>query len=75
MTPVRLGDAGYHVQVLQALLTLNDCDIEVNGSFGEDTYDALIEFQARYAITVSRGIATPETWSRLLLGDDSGVDT
>lgn len=72
MQEVRLGDAGYQVLVLQSLLSLHS-EIEVTGSFGEETFDVLIEFQARYAIVEGRGTATPETWSQLLLENKDGV--
>lgn len=72
MQNVGLGDAGYTVLVLQSLLSLHS-EIEVTGSFGEETLDILSEFQARYAIVEGRGTATPETWSQLLLENKDGV--
>jgi hypothetical protein len=72
MQNVKLGDAGYPVLVLQSLLSLHS-DIEVTGSFGEETQDVLCEYQARYAIVEGRGTATPETWSQLLLENKDGV--
>jgi hypothetical protein len=72
MQEVRLGDAGYPVLVLQSLLSLHS-EIDVTGTFGEETLDILCEYQARYAIVEGRGSATPETWSQLLLGNKDGV--
>jgi hypothetical protein len=72
MQIVKLGDAGYPVLVLQSLLSLHS-DIDVNGTFGEETFDVLAEYQAQYAIVEGRGSATPETWSQLLLENKDGV--
>ena len=72
MQHLRLGDAGYPVLVLQALLALHS-EIDVNGSFGEETLDVLCEYQARFGIVEGRGSATPETWSQLLLENKDGV--
>ena len=66
MKEVKLGDTGRHVSVLQALLYLEGGELEITGSFDEDTRDALCEYQARYGINESRGTATPVTWMKLL---------
>jgi len=73
METVAYGSEGETVAILQQ--ALNDCPYDdvwagdVDGIFGDDTYNALIAFQGNEGIDAD-GIAGPMTWA--CLGYDSG---
>jgi len=58
------GDTGEHVTALQQALNAQGADLEVDGIFGSDTYQAVISFQRAHSLDVD-GIVGPQTWGAL----------
>lgn len=66
---LKKGDRGTQVETLQRLLASHGFDIGssgVDGSFGDDTYNAVVKFQEVNGIKAN-GIVGIDTWSLLLL--------
>jgi peptidoglycan hydrolase-like protein with peptidoglycan-binding domain len=69
-TMLRMGTEGAAVRQLQSLLVRAGYAVEVDGDFGPDTKDAVMELQAKHGLEVD-GIAGPQT---LKLLDEYKVD-
>lgn len=65
---IRKGDTGEVVETLQNLINgwyiPSNTFLDVDGIFGPDTEDCVIEFQQTYHLGVD-GIVGPETWAKL----------
>lgn len=58
------GSSGRLVRALQTALREAGYDIDVDGSYGEDTESAVRDFQSNNDLDVD-GVVGPETWSAL----------
>ena len=70
MVTLRIGSTGAEVKELQELLNLAGASLNVDGVFGNDTYNAVISFQAVHDLTID-GIVGPKTWDALYSGNKS----
>lgn len=59
-----LGARGKFVVALQQRLVELEWELDVDGIFGQDTDDAVREFQEQYELDVD-GIVGPQTWAAL----------
>lgn len=64
MTVLSKGDRGEAVKKLQTALNAYGCQLEVDGIFGDATYNAVISFQASRNLTID-GVVGAETWGAL----------
>ncbi len=64
---VRQGDNGPVVAALQHLLKFKGQDVNVDGAFGPQTRNAVMNFQTANGLGVD-GIVGPQTWSALIQG-------
>lgn len=64
MKTLRDGDRGNEVKELQTALNRAGSNLDVDGIFGKETYNAVIAFQTAHGLTVD-GIAGAETWTAL----------
>ncbi len=62
---IRRGDSGNFVNILQYLLNEYGYDLSVDGIFGGNTYQAVLNFQRNNNLTAD-GIVGPNTWNALL---------
>lgn len=62
---IRRGDSGNFVKILQYLLNEYGYDLSVDGIFGGNTYQAVLNFQRNNNLTAD-GIVGPNTWNALL---------
>ncbi|MEV7415459.1 peptidoglycan-binding protein [Streptomyces sp. NPDC089919] len=65
---LRYGDSGLAVQALQCELnrTIRWANLDVDGVFGQKTYNAVIEFQGKDCMDIDTdGIVGPITWNLL----------
>ncbi|MBB6449979.1 peptidoglycan hydrolase-like protein with peptidoglycan-binding domain [Geomicrobium halophilum] len=74
MPTLRLGDTGNDVQTLQRQLIRDDGSqldgYGADGMFGEETEEAVIDFQSKHSDLVVDGIAGPNTNARLISVND-----
>lgn len=61
---LRLYDSGDIVMTLQTLLNENGADLDVDGEFGNLTYEAVKDFQKRHLLDVD-GVVGEKTWDAL----------
>ena len=64
MRTLRKGATGTEVMQLQRALNRAGCKLTVDGVFGNDTYNAVLAFQATNNLTID-GIVGPNTWDKL----------
>jgi peptidoglycan hydrolase-like protein with peptidoglycan-binding domain len=62
---LRFGDSGPDVKELQGYLQSHNYNVEVDGIFGEDTFNAVKDFQASQGLTPD-GVVGNDTWSALI---------
>ena len=62
---IRRGDRGNFVRILQYLLDEYGVNLSLDGIFGGNTYQAVLNFQRNNNLTAD-GIVGPNTWSALL---------
>jgi hypothetical protein len=75
MILIQYGDYGPRVVLLQVLLNRKGADLEVDGSFGNHTYQAVVHFQKTYfpmASLTPDGVVGPKTWPWLIA--DTGME-
>ncbi|MFO0629779.1 MAG: peptidoglycan-binding protein [Polyangiales bacterium] len=65
------GSTGRHVRALQEALREAGYDIDVDGDFGDATYDAVRDFQSNNGLDAD-GIVGPNTWAALGFEGGSG---
>jgi murein L,D-transpeptidase YcbB/YkuD len=65
-------DSGDTVEQLQTLLNENGADIEVDGIFGEETREAVIDYQIENGLLVD-GFVGDQTWGDLLDDEPTGI--
>lgn len=64
MKTLRKGDVGIEVKEMQTALNRAGCNLAVDGIFGDETYNAVISFQAVRNLTID-GVVGSETWKAL----------
>lgn len=64
MKTLRKGDRGNEVKELQTALNRAGCTLKIDGIFGNDTYNAVIAFQASRNLVVD-GVVGAATWAEL----------
>lgn len=64
MKTLRKGATGTEVMQLQRALNRAGCDLTVDGIFGNDTYNAVLAYQATHGLTID-GVVGPNTWEKL----------
>lgn len=68
MRTIKLGNEGEDVALLQELLARNGYKVTKTKVFGQETKDAVIEFQKKHGLDAD-GIVGYRSWEALLLGD------
>lgn len=58
-------DAGENVVELQELLNQHGANLDIDGEFGDDTRQAVLDFQEEFGLQVD-GFAGEQTWGQLL---------
>ena len=71
---LRFGDRGSDVSYLQQRLQLWGFSLTVDGSFGQQTHDAVRQFQSNQGLMVD-GIVGANSWARLEQNPPSGTGT
>lgn len=71
---VSYGSKGSDVTELQKLLNQNGANLQVDGVFGKNTQNAVMEHQKRYALSQD-GIVGPQTWESLTNSNGKATDT
>lgn len=64
MKTLRKGDKCEEVKVLQSALNRAGYNLEVDGSYGGKTRNAVLDFQGRYDLECD-GVCGPKTWKAL----------
>ena len=62
---LKRGDRLPSVGVLQTFINRSGAELQVDGHFGRETHEALVEFQKKRSLSRS-GVADKATWDRLL---------
>ncbi|MFW5847586.1 MAG: peptidoglycan-binding protein [bacterium] len=65
METLKVGSRGDSVKTLQSLLIDNGYNLQIDGIFGENTEDTVMDFQKSNSMAVD-GIVGPNTWTALL---------
>ena len=64
MKTVQYGSKGSSVTTLQEALVNQGYEIDVDGDFGDGTYNAVVDFQSNNGLDAD-GVVGPNTWSAL----------
>ena len=71
---IGLGAEGNEVQTLQSMLNKNGYQVDEDGVYGQQTRDAVADYQKKNNLTVS-GTADDVTWAGLTSGNDNTQTT
>lgn len=63
-TTIKYGSQGADVALAQQLLNSFGYQLSIDGDFGTETYNTVVDFQTRSHIAVD-GVVGPETWEAL----------